>query len=106
MRRALDDNANEVWLSPISMWELVLLVEKRRVALDRHVAVWISEAASPLKSAPLTAEIVQEASRFRFPHDDPADRLLLATAKYLNLTLVRADARLPASKIVLVFSNR
>ncbi|HEV2178080.1 MAG TPA: type II toxin-antitoxin system VapC family toxin [Terriglobia bacterium] len=105
VRRALENQANEVWLSPVSIWELVLLVEKRRVALDREVREWATSAASMLKEAPLTSEIVLETARFSLPHDDPADRLLVATARSLGLTLVTSDARLLASKTVPVLPN-
>ena len=106
VKRALENGANEVWLSPVSMWELVLLVEKRRVELDRQVGEWITKAAAPLKEAPLTAEIALEAARFSLPHDDPADRLLVATARSLGLTLVTSDARLLASNVVPALSNK
>jgi len=46
VKRALDNEASEVWLSPISVWELVLLVEKRRVVLDRHVGEWVNRAGA------------------------------------------------------------
>jgi PIN domain nuclease of toxin-antitoxin system len=103
---ALEDEANECWLSPVSVWELILLVEKRRLALDRDVGEWATQAASMLKEAPLTFEMVLEAARFNLPHDDPADRLLVATARVLGLTLVTADARLLASKLVPRLANR
>jgi PIN domain nuclease of toxin-antitoxin system len=88
------------------MWELVLLVEKRRVELDREVGEWIIGAASTLKEAPLTAEIVLEAALFSLPHPDPADRLLVATARSLGLTLVTSDARLLAADAVPTLPNR
>jgi len=72
VRRALENEANEVWLSPVSIWELVLLVEKRRIALGCDVVEWITKAVAPLKEAPVTAEIVLEMARFSLPHPDPA----------------------------------
>jgi len=106
VKRALENEANEVWLSPISVWELMLLVEKHRIELDRHVSEWVSESASTLKEAPLTTEVVLEAARFSLPHEDPADRFLVATARTLGLTLVTSDARLLASKAVATLENR
>jgi PIN domain nuclease of toxin-antitoxin system len=106
VRRLLDNAGNEVWLSPISIWELILLVEKRRMILDCSVAEWVTRAASPLKEAPLTPEIVLETGRFSLPHADPADRFLVATARSLQLTLVTADSRLLASKSVSALPNR
>jgi PIN domain nuclease of toxin-antitoxin system len=106
VRRALANDANEVWLSPVSIWELALLVEKRRMALDGDVVGWVTKAAAPLKEAPLTAEIVLETLRLELPHPDPADRFLVATARYLGLTLVTSDVRLLASKLVPTLPNR
>ena len=106
VRRSLENSGNEVWLSPISIWELILLVEKRRMALDRSLADWVTKATSPLKEAPLTAEIVLETGRFSLPQGDPADRFLVATARSLGLTLVTADRRLLASKSVSLLPNR
>lgn len=105
VRRALENNANEVWLSPVSIWELILLVEKGRITLAGNVGEWIMEAAAPLKEAPLTAEIALETKCFRLPHPDPADRFLAATARILGLTLVTADARILAAKVVATLPN-
>ena len=106
VRRALENHANEVWLSPISIWELVLLVEKCRMALGGDIVEWITKAVAPLKEAPLTAEIVLETARFNLPHPDPADRFLVATARSLGLTLVTSDVRLLASHAVPTLPNR
>ena len=53
---ALESPKNELWLSPVSVWELLLLVEKGRVELDRPPARWITDvcAAAALRDAPLT----------------------------------------------------
>ena len=106
VRRALEKRSNEVWLSPVSLWELILLVQKGRMAVDGDLADWIRKAAAPLREAPLTAEIVLETAGFSLPYPDPADRLLVATARYLGLTLVTSDVRLLASKAVSTLANR
>jgi PIN domain nuclease of toxin-antitoxin system len=106
VRRALENEANDVWISSISIWELVLLVEKGHMALGGDVMEWVTKAVAPLKEAPLTAEMVLETARFTLPHPDPADRLLVATARNLGLTLVTSDARLLASKVVPTLPNR
>jgi len=97
---ALQNQENELWLSPISIWELFMLVEKRREALEMDTAEWIAQAAStaPVKEAPLTAEVALAAGQLRLPHRDPADMFLAATAKVFDLTLVTSDAHLLATK--------
>jgi len=106
VERVLENESNEVWLSPISIWELILLVQKRRMTVDGDLVDWIKKGVAPLKEAPLTAEIVLETTRFSLPYSDPADRFLVATARYLGLTLVTSDARLLAAKAVATLPNR
>ena len=52
----------------------------------------------PMRDAPLTRAIAMEAGRFRMPHNDPIDYLIVATARVLELTLVTADQNIIASK--------
>ena len=108
VRRALRDQRNELWLSPISVWELTVLCAKGRVVLDQDVSKWVSTAMSiaPLREAPLTHEIALETTKLRMPHRDPADYFLAATARFLGLTLVTADKRLIESCQCPVLPNR
>lgn len=105
VRRTLQNDTNEIWLSPISIWELILLVAKGRLTLEGDIVEWVSKAAAPLKEAPLTSDIVAETTRFRLPQSDPADRFLVATARSLGLTLVTADAQILASDVVPTLAN-
>lgn len=105
---ALEDDANELWLSPISIWELSMLVQKGHVSLSESVGDWVREAMkrAALREAPLTAEVALETMRVRLPHRDPADAFLVATARVFGLTLVTADKRLIGSKMVAVLPGR
>jgi len=96
--RALEDEENELWLSPISVWELLVLVEKGRLTLDLPVEQWIERAmkAGALKEAPITQEVALETRKVALPHRDPADRFIAATARVFDLTLVTADRNLLA----------
>lgn len=98
--KALHNPENELWLSPISTWEFLMLVKRRRIRLHQEVDPWLREALSkaPLREAPVTHEIVMEMNAFDLPHTDPADRFLVATARHLGLTLVTADRRILESK--------
>jgi PIN domain nuclease of toxin-antitoxin system len=108
VRKALENPANEKWLSPISVWELVILVQKKRMSLDVRVDEWVahSMAVAPLKEAPLTMEVALATSKMRLPHGDPADAFLVATAAIFDLTLVTADARLLTTKEISLLPNR
>jgi len=105
--QALLDPGNELWLSPISTWELGILVQKRRLELGQEVGAWVAAALSqaPLKEAPITHEIALEAPRMALSHQDPVDRFLAATAKVLGLTLVTEDARLLETEGFSVLAN-
>lgn len=97
---ALQDQANELWLSPISIWEFVILVEKRRLTLEMSPEEWFSQASRTLstKEAPLTAEVALATRHIGLPHGDPADLFLAATAKVFDLTLVTSDVHLLTAK--------
>lgn len=108
VQTALQDPANEKWLSPISVWELVILVEKKRVSLNVSVDEWVAQAmaVAPVREATLTTEVALATNKTRLSHRDPADAFLVATAKVFDLTLVTADARLLAAKGISLFRNR
>lgn len=89
----LSKDSNELWLSPVSVWEALALMQKGRIRVQNSLA-WVERAAEQLREAPLTQEIVRVAFTLTLPHADPADRFLAATAKVLKLTLVTADQRL------------
>jgi len=93
---AIQKATNELWLSPISLWELAMLVDKRRISLDEATDAWIARALAnmPCREAPITNEVVLEIGRLRFSHRDPADHFIAASARVFDLTLVTADPRL------------
>lgn len=100
VRRALEKPGHELWLSPVSTWELALLVEKGRLRIDGHLEAWLPKATARFREAPVSHDIASEFADIRLPHGDPADRLLLATARVLHLTFVTADERLLDAKVV------
>jgi PIN domain nuclease of toxin-antitoxin system len=99
-REQIRNQDNEIWLSPISVWELIILAEKGRLKLQIDMENLLDEAARilPAKEAPLTAEVVLATRKLRLPHRDPADLFLAATAIVFDLTLATSDARLLAVK--------
>ena len=104
--RELDNPENELWLSPVSTWEALLLYAKGRIEIPGDLAEWLALATQNLREAPLTHEIVLAAHQLRFPHLDPADRFLAATAQILDLTLVTADTRLLGLGEIRTLANR
>ncbi len=102
---ALADKNNELWLSPISVWEFLTLTRKGRLSISGDAFQWLDEAMAraPLREAPLTREIAIESQRLGLPHWDPADRFIAATARCLDLVLVTADSKLKGSRQLPIF---
>ena len=103
-RSALRSESNELWLSSISVWELLVLVEKGRLRLASPADAWVESAleAAPLREAPVTHAIARASRRVVLADGDPADRFIAATALVLDLALLTADARLLATPGVTV----
>jgi PIN domain nuclease of toxin-antitoxin system len=104
----LESEDAELWLSPISLWETLVLAEKGRLDLGPSSREWVENAleAVPLHEAPVTSEVALATAGIELHHRDPADRFLLATAKVFDLTLVTADRRLLDQTAVPVLANR
>lgn len=105
---ALEDPDVELWLSPISVWEALILVRKGRVAAEGNPSVWLGGllAALPLRDAPLTREVALRSRSIDLPQQDPADRFIAASAAVHDLTLATADERLLACGEYSTLPNR
>ena len=101
----LSNPANELWLSPVSVWEALTLMQKGRIRMEDPFE-WVERAAEQMREAPLTREIVSVGLALPLPQADPADRFLAATAKVLKLTLVTADQRLLGLGEISSLANR
>jgi PIN domain nuclease of toxin-antitoxin system len=104
----LENPANELWLSPISIWEVLILAEKRRVILNPDALTWIRNVlrTTPLKEAPLNYEVAIQSRTIDLYHQDPVDRFLAATVLVYELTLVTADERLLGSRKFSTLANK
>ncbi|MBI2433999.1 MAG: type II toxin-antitoxin system VapC family toxin [Candidatus Hydrogenedentes bacterium] len=92
-RETLSSDHSRCWLSPISVWELGILVDRGRITLEQPLRRWVAEAAKtfPVREAPLTREIALKSIELELPHRDPADRFIAATALVYGLTLITCD---------------
>ena len=108
VRAELQAPGNELWLSPISIWEALMLIERGRLAVASDATEWVEDMvrAIPRREAPVTHEVAVQSRRIALPHQDPADRFLAATAAVYQLTLVTADERLLHSPGFAVLANR
>ena len=83
-----------VLVSAVSAWEIGALARKGRLRLDLAPSAWMRRFLSNagVRSVPLSIEAAIEASGLPQPlHSDPADRLLIATARELGIPLLTRD---------------
>jgi PIN domain nuclease of toxin-antitoxin system len=95
--------AGNLFVSPISAWELGVLARtrggQRPLQLLPDPKAWFTRvmAGPGIRPAPFTADIAVEASYLPGNvHGDPADRLLLATARHIGVPIVTRDSRILA----------
>ncbi|GHD18652.1 type II toxin-antitoxin system VapC family toxin [Tianweitania populi] len=84
-------------VSTISMWEITMLCERGRLGLKQNLDDWLRELeGNPfVKFIPIDNRIAVEANRLPDPfHRDPADRLIVATARLLDIPLLTADTKI------------
>lgn len=98
-KKAIDDavQTSSVYVSCISSWEIALLVERGRLQLTLDVRDWLCrcEALPFLSFVPVDNAIAVESVRLPdFPHPDPTDRIIAATALSLGAKLVTKDEKL------------
>ena len=96
VRAELENPNNELWLSPITVWEVHLLAEKKRLQLQPAPAGWLHRVLDtlPFREAVVTHAVALMSRQIDLSHQDPADRFLAATAAVYGLTLLTADERL------------
>jgi PIN domain nuclease of toxin-antitoxin system len=95
-RRLLEAPRQTFGLATISIWEVGKKVQIGKLALPKDLAAWFADALAPnIEVIPLSAEVVTEAMRLSaFPTGDPADELIVASARLRNLILLTTDRRL------------
>jgi PIN domain nuclease of toxin-antitoxin system len=89
--------AGALRIAAISLWEIALLAARGRIVLGKSVGLWLDEALADPGPAidPLSPRVAVEA--WSLPeafHRDPADRLIVATARVVNATLMTRDRRI------------
>jgi PIN domain nuclease of toxin-antitoxin system len=104
----LENPDHELWLSPVSIWEVLVLSREKRLQLDPDAEEWVRRwlRERPMREAPFSREIAIQSERLALPHPDPADRFIAATAKVLDLVLVTADEHLIGCTSVRTLANR
>jgi PIN domain nuclease of toxin-antitoxin system len=83
-------------ISIISCWEIAKLVEKNRLDLDISLEEWLDTAINyhQIQVLPLNVPIILESTRLSGFHADPADQIIVATARVHGVTLVTQDQKI------------
>lgn len=96
-REAINDRSNGCAVSVISELEIARLAQRKQIELDRGVEEWIDKSIAVLGAHEIELSRVIAVEAYRLPgefHRDPADRVLVATARLFGMTLVSADRQL------------
>ena len=92
-RSLIEDDANEIWLSVVSAWEIALLVQRARLTLEMAPLLLIPQqvAANGFSVLPVHLQHTLQVGTLPFLHRDPFDRMLVAQAQVEGLTLITGD---------------
>lgn len=92
-------HSNQAYLAAISLWEIGMLDKKQRIILEMPALEWINKSIemTHIRVLPITPAVAIESCNLpgKF-HDDPADRLIVATARIEALTLISRDKQIHA----------
>lgn len=91
------------YLSDISLWEVATLIERGRLSLDIPLAEWLDAAAHPrsVRIVPISTAIAAAVAELPASfHRDPADRIIVATARVLDAPILTHDKRITRARLV------
>ncbi|MBI4034999.1 MAG: type II toxin-antitoxin system VapC family toxin [Candidatus Chisholmbacteria bacterium] len=92
-----EQRGGELGVSAISIWEICILVKAGRLVLRTDIDTWLADvmAIPNLEIVPIDADIAKAAVFLpNFPHKDPADRIIVATAMRLDVAVVTGDTKI------------
>jgi PIN domain nuclease of toxin-antitoxin system len=97
------DAENPLWVSEITLWEIATLYSLGRIEIHLPLRDWFQQAISPplIRTCGITPAIAAEVAHLPDSfHRDPADRVLVATARVLSATLLTQDRRIQDANLV------
>ncbi len=108
VKRQLAKDSNELYLSPVSIWEARLLEKGKRIRIRGEFFEWLEKAlvSAPLREAPFNFAVASAAAGIELPQADPGDIFLAATALTMDLTLITSDTQLIDVSWLKILSNR
>ncbi len=98
-----------ILVSAISAWEIAMLVQRGRLSLDRDVGTWLEQVAliDDLNFVAVDRAIAIDSVRLPGEfHKDPADRIIVATARKHAASVLTADAKIIAYPNVKTIRNQ
>jgi PIN domain nuclease of toxin-antitoxin system len=101
-RRALE-KADRIGVPAICVWEVAMKAHAGKLKFDRPYAAWIDQALAGdgrVALLPLSPRVATTAVELQWDHQDPADRLIVATAQVHDCPLVTLDERIADSRLL------
>jgi PIN domain nuclease of toxin-antitoxin system len=93
-------------LCDISLWEVAMLVDLGRLHLDSPLADWLDSACSAVQVLPISKEVATEVATLPSSlHRDPADRIIIATARVHRLPLLSRDTKISRTGLVAIWTT-
>jgi PIN domain nuclease of toxin-antitoxin system len=92
-----------LFVSEVSFWEIAMLVEAQKLTFREPIDEWLERAAAApaVERIGITPTIAREIASLSTTRNwDPADRIIVATARVLGAPLVTSDSRIIRSKLV------
>lgn len=105
--RLINKEQSKICLSPISIWELIVLIQKDKYQIDFSIEDFLSQSKQslPFEELPVTSAIALQSRLLKLGHEDPADRFLFATAYVHQIPFVTCDQKLINLKKVKIISE-
>lgn len=96
-KKLLQDEATEVFVTPMSCAEIACLVERKKIQIDRHWKLWFRHFVDQngWEVVPIDLPIIEES--YSLPgdfHRDPVDRILVATTRLFDAHILTADQKI------------
>lgn len=97
VKKILLDHAGNLYISSITAFEIAIKVKKVKMELPLPTAEWIQEALRlhGIEEIPINAEIAVASASLPNIHNDPCDRIIIATARVHNMVVVTPDKTIP-----------
>jgi len=100
------ERAGEVCIASMSVLEVTYAHRTGKLQLNEPIDDWLRLALREIAVVPMDEQIAHVAGKLDYPHGDPADRVIIATAQHLHAKLVTNDQRIHSHQPVDVIWKR